>query len=56
MTADGLPVSLELSVQFHPDPSHLDRLHENIGPHVYRARGASADALACAHGGFANTP
>lgn len=32
MTSDGLPVSLELSVQFHPDPAHLDKLHENIGP------------------------
>ena len=32
LTSDGLPVSLELSVQFHPDPAHIDRLHENIGP------------------------
>ncbi len=32
MTSDGLPVSLELSIQFHPDPAHIDQLHENIGP------------------------
>lgn len=31
LTSDGLPVSLEMSVQFHPDPENVWKLHENIG-------------------------
>jgi len=32
LTSDGLPVTLEMSVQFHPDPNKVDELHETIGP------------------------
>jgi prohibitin 2 len=32
LTADGLPVSLEMSVQFHPDPEKVDALHADVGP------------------------
>ncbi len=32
LTADGLPVSLELSVRYHPDPEQISRLHQQIGP------------------------
>lgn len=32
LTSDGLPVTLELSVQYHVDPEHVDRLHEMVGP------------------------
>lgn len=32
LTADGLPVALEMSVQFHPDPENVWKLHGNIGP------------------------
>lgn len=32
LTSDGLPVTLEMSVQFHPDPNKVDELHQTIGP------------------------
>ena len=32
LTRDGLPVSLELSIRFHPDPQQVWRLHQNVGP------------------------
>ena len=32
LTADGLPVTLEMSVQFHPDPNKVSELHQMIGP------------------------
>lgn len=32
LTADGLPVSLEMSILFHIDPSKVARLHRDIGP------------------------
>lgn len=32
VTADGLPVSLDLSVLFHADPDQVARLHREIGP------------------------
>lgn len=32
LTADGLPVFLEISVRFHPDPENVWRLHQEIGP------------------------
>lgn len=33
LTADGLPVSLDLSVLFHADPARVWRLHREVGPH-----------------------
>jgi prohibitin 2 len=32
LTADGLPVSLDISVLFHVDPDRVWRLHREIGP------------------------
>jgi len=32
LTSDGLPVTLDLSVRFHIDPSSVWRLHKQIGP------------------------
>ncbi len=32
LTSDGLPVNLEISVRFHPDPQNVWRLHQGIGP------------------------
>ncbi|MBW3636248.1 MAG: prohibitin family protein [Armatimonadetes bacterium] len=32
LTADGLPVFLEISVRFHPDPENVWKLHREIGP------------------------
>jgi regulator of protease activity HflC (stomatin/prohibitin superfamily) len=32
LTADGLPVALEMSVRFHIDPERVWKLHQNIGP------------------------
>lgn len=32
LTADGLPVNLEMSVRFHVDPNNVWRLHREIGP------------------------
>lgn len=32
LTADGLPVSLEMSVRFHIDPDRVWKLHQNVGP------------------------
>jgi len=32
LTADGLPVSLEMSVRFHIDPDAVWKLHRDIGP------------------------
>lgn len=32
LTADGLPVSLEMSVRFHIDPNNVWKLHQNVGP------------------------
>ena len=32
LTADGQPVSLEMSVRFHADPKQIWRLHQEIGP------------------------
>src|SRR5438445_4107613 len=32
LTADGLPVSLDLSVLFHVDPANVWRLHRELGP------------------------
>lgn len=32
LTADGLPVSLDISVLYHPDPAVVARLHREIGP------------------------
>ncbi len=32
LTSDGLPVTLEISVQFHPDPNKVDELHQLVGP------------------------
>lgn len=32
LTSDGLPVTLEMSVQFHPDPNKVSELHQTIGP------------------------
>lgn len=32
LTADGLPVSLDISVLYHPDPGAVARLHREIGP------------------------
>jgi len=32
LTADGLPVTLEMSVRFHIDPDRVWKLHQNIGP------------------------
>lgn len=32
LTADGLPVNLEMSVRFHIDPNNVWRLHREIGP------------------------
>src|SRR5262245_15640452 len=32
LTADGLPVSLDLSVIYHVDPENVWRLHKEIGP------------------------
>ena len=32
LTADGQPVSLELSVRFHADPQQVWKLHQEIGP------------------------
>ena len=32
LTADGLPVTLEMSVRFHIDPERVWKLHQNIGP------------------------
>jgi regulator of protease activity HflC (stomatin/prohibitin superfamily) len=33
LTADGLPVWLEMSVQFHPDQDNVWKLHREIGPY-----------------------
>ena len=32
LTKDGLPVNLEMSVRFHPDPDKVWELHQNVGP------------------------
>jgi len=32
LTADGLPVTLDLSIRFHVDPDNVWRLHQQIGP------------------------
>jgi regulator of protease activity HflC (stomatin/prohibitin superfamily) len=32
LTADGLPVTLDLSIRFHIDPENVWRLHQQIGP------------------------
>ena len=32
LTADGLPVALEMSVRFHIDPERVWKLHQNVGP------------------------
>jgi regulator of protease activity HflC (stomatin/prohibitin superfamily) len=32
LTADGLPVTMDLSVRFHVDPDRVWRLHQEIGP------------------------
>jgi len=32
LTADGLPVTLDLSIRFHVDPNNVWRLHQQIGP------------------------
>lgn len=32
LTADGQPVSLEMSVRFHADPQQVWKLHQEIGP------------------------
>ena len=32
LTRDGLPVMLEMSIRFHPDPQTVWRLHQSIGP------------------------
>jgi prohibitin 2 len=32
LTADGLPVTLEMSVRFHIDPERAWKLHQNVGP------------------------
>ncbi|HLK58938.1 MAG TPA: prohibitin family protein [Chthonomonadaceae bacterium] len=32
LTADGLPVTIDLSVRFHIDPDNVWRLHQEIGP------------------------
>jgi prohibitin 2 len=32
LTADGLPVTLDLSILFHVDPNNVWRLHREIGP------------------------
>ncbi|BCM91717.1 hypothetical protein IAD21_03592 [Abditibacteriota bacterium] len=32
LTRDGLPVSLELSIRFHPDPEAVWQLHQSVGP------------------------
>jgi len=33
LTADGLPVSLDISVLYHVDPERVSKLHQEIGPH-----------------------
>lgn len=32
LTRDGLPVSLEMSIRFHPDPEAVWKLHQSVGP------------------------
>ncbi len=32
LTADGLPVTLDLSIRFHVDPDNVWRLHQQVGP------------------------
>ncbi|MFQ6098938.1 MAG: prohibitin family protein, partial [Armatimonadota bacterium] len=32
LTADGQPVTVDMSVRFHPDPTEIWQLHEEIGP------------------------
>jgi regulator of protease activity HflC (stomatin/prohibitin superfamily) len=32
LTADGLPVKLEMSVRFHIDPNRVWKLHQDVGP------------------------
>lgn len=32
LTADGLPLTLDLSIRFHIDPNNVWRLHKEIGP------------------------
>ncbi len=31
LTRDGLPVALEMSIRFHPDPEQVWRLHQSVG-------------------------
>ena len=32
LTADGLPVTLEMSIRFHIDPERVWKLHQSVGP------------------------